>query len=273
LLVVLTTTVPAFAETEAGDKSGYTLFDPTPRMQMRDLSTDRPDTTESPYSVDAGHVQFETEPLSVALNKSEGVETTVLSSSVNAKVGLTNATDLQLIMEAFPHVSSTEGDVTSKASGLGDVTARFKLNLWGNDGGPGAAALMPFVTVPTHNRDVDPKNDFSYGLIAPFGTELLPGWGLGGMLEVDLVRNLADDGHALVFVQTVTVARDLAGPLGGFVELVHSVGAEDATGEAYFDGGLTLGVGPDIQFDAGANVGLSPASEDLRLFLGATFRR
>ncbi len=42
------------------DKSRYWLFNPTPENLMRDLTTDRPDMTESPFTVDAGHVQFET---------------------------------------------------------------------------------------------------------------------------------------------------------------------------------------------------------------------
>jgi hypothetical protein len=35
------------------------LFHPTPRQLMRELSTDRPDRTESPYTADAGHFQLE----------------------------------------------------------------------------------------------------------------------------------------------------------------------------------------------------------------------
>ena len=41
------------------DKSIYHLFNPTPRGLLRDLSTDRPDMTESPYTVDAGRFQIE----------------------------------------------------------------------------------------------------------------------------------------------------------------------------------------------------------------------
>ncbi len=41
----------------APDKSGYDLFHPTPRDLMREMSTDRPDQTESPYTVYAGHFQ------------------------------------------------------------------------------------------------------------------------------------------------------------------------------------------------------------------------
>jgi hypothetical protein len=39
------------------DKGGYNLFNPAPRELMRELTPDRPDKTESPYAVDAGHIQ------------------------------------------------------------------------------------------------------------------------------------------------------------------------------------------------------------------------
>ena len=41
------------------DKSSYTIFNPVPRDLMRELTPDRPDKTESPYTVDAGHFQLE----------------------------------------------------------------------------------------------------------------------------------------------------------------------------------------------------------------------
>jgi hypothetical protein len=34
------------------DKSQYSLFNPTPERLLRDMTTDRPDTTESPFTVD-----------------------------------------------------------------------------------------------------------------------------------------------------------------------------------------------------------------------------
>jgi hypothetical protein len=39
---------PADSAEPPADKSRFTLFSPTPRGQMRELSTDRPDTTERP---------------------------------------------------------------------------------------------------------------------------------------------------------------------------------------------------------------------------------
>ena len=46
--------VPAFAG------EGNTFFNPTPDDQMRAMTTERPSKTDSPFSLDAGHVQIET---------------------------------------------------------------------------------------------------------------------------------------------------------------------------------------------------------------------
>ena len=43
------------AQASDQNKSQYTLFNPTPDRLLRDLTTDRPDTTECPFTVDAGH--------------------------------------------------------------------------------------------------------------------------------------------------------------------------------------------------------------------------
>jgi hypothetical protein len=55
-LSVAVLAVPVLAEEPAVgvvDKSQFHLFNPTPKALMRELSTDRPDQTESPYTVDA----------------------------------------------------------------------------------------------------------------------------------------------------------------------------------------------------------------------------
>ncbi len=44
----------------ADDRSQYWLFNPTPGRLLREMTSDGPDTTESPFTVDAGRVQTET---------------------------------------------------------------------------------------------------------------------------------------------------------------------------------------------------------------------
>ena len=51
------------------NKSIYDLFHPTPNELMREMSTDRPDQTESPYTVDAGHFQAEIDLVSAVFDR------------------------------------------------------------------------------------------------------------------------------------------------------------------------------------------------------------
>jgi hypothetical protein len=58
-MTALGTALIAMADAVAADKDQYTLFNPTPKDQMRDFNTDRPTKSNVPYTVDAGHFQYE----------------------------------------------------------------------------------------------------------------------------------------------------------------------------------------------------------------------
>lgn len=60
-LVLSALAFPAFADEEWPDKSACTLFRPTPDADLSGFSTDRPPKANSPYTVDAGHFQYETD--------------------------------------------------------------------------------------------------------------------------------------------------------------------------------------------------------------------
>src|SRR5688572_7370925 len=78
------------------DKSQYTLFNPTPPDLMRELSTDRPDKTESAYTVDAGHVQIEMDVVSYVYDHSGEPDVEAWDFAIaNFKLGLLNNLDLQ----------------------------------------------------------------------------------------------------------------------------------------------------------------------------------
>src|SRR4051794_40660281 len=51
------------------DKSSYSLWNPPPRQLMREFNTDRPDLTESPFTVDAGHFQIEMDILNYSYDR------------------------------------------------------------------------------------------------------------------------------------------------------------------------------------------------------------
>ena len=63
---------------------------------MRELTPDRPDKTESPYTVDAGHFQLEMSFVEFTLNQSGGARTETWNvAPTNLKVGIFNNTDLR----------------------------------------------------------------------------------------------------------------------------------------------------------------------------------
>src|SRR5437660_12800023 len=85
-------------ETTSNDKSSYTIFNPVPGELMRELTPDRPDKTESPYTVDAGHFQLEMDFANFTLDESDGVRTRAWNvAPFNVKIGLLNNVDLHFI--------------------------------------------------------------------------------------------------------------------------------------------------------------------------------
>ncbi|CAN0484373.1 unnamed protein product, partial [Phaeothamnion confervicola] len=135
----------------AADKGGPTLAEPTPNDAVRAMSTDRPDKTESPFTVDAGHVQLETDLVSYTRDSEHGATTrTVDILPFNVKIGLAHDTDLQIVYGASSRARMKGAGIDTTNSGSGDVTVRLKHNLWGNDGGITALAVMPFVKLPAN---------------------------------------------------------------------------------------------------------------------------
>lgn len=249
----------AWVQGEEVNKQSYHLFNPVPPPLMRELSTDRPDMTESPYTVDAGHFQVEIDLASLVVDQGQR---SVGLMSMNTKVGLTNFMDLQVVIDSFLE--------TGGRYGVGDLTLRTKFNVWGNDGGTTAFGLMPFLTLPTGSNEFG-VSGVEGGLIPLLAIELPAGFSTTFMPELDLVRN--DEGrYELQVFATGTLSHDLYGALGGFVEgtaLIPASGGPVAVG---LDLGLTYGLLDDLAFDAGVRIGLTDAAEDLAVFTGLSFR-
>jgi hypothetical protein len=163
------------------DKSHHTIFDPMPGDLMRELTPDRPDKTESPYTLDAGHFQLEMGVANFALNDSAGVRTRAWNiAPLNIKIGLLNNVDLQFVFDDYlwVHTHDRVARRTTTQSGVGDFTPRLKINFWGNDGGPTALGFLPFVKFPT-NSDQLGNNSVEGGALFPFAAKLSAGVDMG----------------------------------------------------------------------------------------------
>jgi hypothetical protein len=244
---------------------------PARPSDRRELSTDRPDKTESPYTVDAGRFQIEMDVATYTRDRSAGVRTeTVSVAPINFKLGLDRATDLQVIVEPYLRRTTTDRRLGTRETtdGFGDVTVRVKRNLWGDDGGQTAFALMPFVKLPTNAGDLG-NGKVEFGVIAPLAIALSERIGLGLMTELDVVEDYDARGYRASFINSATLGFALTDRLGMYTELFTERG-EDwvVTGDA----GVTYALSDYTQIDAGANLGVTRAADDLAVFVGVSRR-
>lgn len=236
-----------------------------PPAAPRELTTDRPDVTESPYTVDAGRVQLELDAASHTRDRRDGVRTTEwVLAPCNVRYGLTPRTEFAVIVTPHLEVATrARNGSRTTVRGFGPTVLRTKVNFFGNDGGETALGLIADVKVPTAADGLD--NDKVEGALTfPVAYGLGWGWDGAAMTAVEFVHSGA--GRRAVWVNTITFARELAPELGGFLEFTSAAG--DGTHVATFNAGLTRRLGPRVQFDCGVNVGLSRAAADLTVFAG-----
>jgi hypothetical protein len=263
------------AEKPLSDKSAYNLFKPTPGNMMRELTPDRPDKTESPYTVDAGHYQLEMSFVEFTKSQSDGVRTETWNvAPVNIKVGLCNKADLQFVFDNYLNVRTkdlTDG-TSSTQSGFGDFTMRLKMNLWGNDGGKTAFGILPFIKFPTNSNHIG-NNSIEGGVIFPLAVKLPCDWDMGMETAASFQRNTDVNGYHTEFINSVTFGHDIYGKLGGYAEFFSNVSTERGSDwVGTIDIGLTYGLTENIQLDCGVNLGVTHSADDVNAFTGFTVR-
>ena len=242
----------------------------------REMSTDRPDLTESPYTVEKGRIQVEIEAVSHGSETSDGVEVTSTGlAGFLLKRGIRANADIQFGTSQLYRTTDFEfdrpGEVDfSDNTGPGDLQIRLKWNFWGNDGGKTAFALMPFIDLPT-SRD-SPGDAVEGGLIAPLAIEGPAGFGIGVMGEVDWLD--VESEQWTEWMATATTSHDLVGGLGAFVEFTATFRVPDE-GEwlGLFNTGATFAITPNMQLDGGVRLGVTDVAPDYEAFLGFSFRQ
>lgn len=238
------------------------------RAETRPVSADRPDRTESAYSVPAGYLQVEADAASVGFTREGGDEVRAADlATVNLKLGLHRALDLQLVGTTWSHLRVEPDGLAAAGEGRAfpALAVRLKWNLAGNDGGPFALGVLPYAEFAREGGD-DPL----VGALVPVALALPGGNGLGAMAGFE-----SAGGDRTAFIASATVARDLAPRVGGFLELFgawEGDGGPGAVLESTFDWGVTFEVTESFVVDAGAYHGLGGAAEDVRGFVGLTWR-
>ena len=254
------------------DKNQYWLLRPVPPDQMRSFSTDRPPKANVPYTVDAGHFQYETDLVNFTHQVTGSAHTdTLLAPNPTFKVGVTNNADLEINTPfAGVHSFNTATAVSTTLWGIGDTFVRSKINLWGNDGGDSAAALIPYVKAPSAIGNGAVEG----GLIGPVALNLPNNFTLLLGPELDVLKDNADNGRHPNYIFDVNLSREVIKNVTAYVELWSDYNA-DPTQRATlmsFDAAVAWIFLPNVQVDIGANFGLTSGTPAIQVFAGLSQR-
>jgi hypothetical protein len=259
-------------------KPAYSLFHPAPRQELREMGTDRADQTQSPYTLDAGHFQGELDFCEGTLERQrfDGADRSSSLWSVapfTLKLGLLRRAELDFGIE--PHELRRSLERTTgghaRASGAGDLETALKVNVWGDDGGRTAFAILPFVKWPL------PKSDFRNGMTEggvdlPFALDLGRGWDVGAMTEMDFLAR-ESGGRGTAWVNSVTLGRSVRGKMRAYAEFLRaSAPSAHERWQGQVDAGSTFLVRDNLLVAFGCNFGVTRSAPDFAPFIGMALR-
>lgn len=268
IAVLLALTVPGYTQIKQDStKYHYNFFQPCPKDKMRSFEADRPDATESPYTLDAGHFQFETDLFKTNWSTVNGVRTIENTfNEFNLKLGITNSLDIELITATAVYTKIGHVNPIKSSAFFNTLTIRAKQNIWGNDNGQTAFAILPFVNIPT-----TPNAKITGGVVFPISIALPGEWGFGSQIEFDINDNVLGKGYHINPLVSAAVSHALYRKLDFFVETILQRESELKKYESFLNAGLIFNWSENIKLDTGIYYGLKNSSSKV-FFIGLSFR-
>ncbi|MCH2113520.1 MAG: transporter [Pirellulales bacterium] len=233
------------------------------------LVTDRPDFTEASSTVGIGVAQLEIGYTYIFDN--DGTDQTIHHSYPEPLLRAGLIADWLELRVGWNYATELLNDV--QTSGSEDLYLGFKIGLTPQAGILPEMALIPQMNVPV---GADP---FSANEVLP-GLNWIYGWEVNQIVSTagSTQFNRAIDGVTTEayteWAQSWTVAYSLAERLGAYTEwfafFPHS--ADTAKPEYYFNGGFTVLLSDDVQWDIRAGLGINDAADDYFAGTGLSIR-
>ncbi|MGI4865895.1 MAG: transporter [Janthinobacterium lividum] len=258
------------------DSAHFSWRKPVPHNRLRPLRPDRPGTTESPFTLDAGHFQVETDGVRLINQPASGEDAqqrTWYVADALLKLGLGRKTDIQVelpLYSAQKQRATDTGDWENHR-GFGDVAVRLKHNFLGDDQkGPIAASVVAYVRVPTGAGGVSETRP-EYGLILPVNVEVGDTYNLEAQLETDLDYDPEQAQRYLRLMPSVAIDRQFGKKLGLLLEGAFPWNTEQHRWHAQLNVAPTFNVTDNFQLDAGTHIALNTRTQR-EYFVGFTVR-
>jgi outer membrane putative beta-barrel porin/alpha-amylase len=257
--------------TAAPDKSQYNLFNPTPVELRRAYNTDRPSKTDSPFTIDAGVFQIESDIANRTLDEENHVRTrTWIISNTNFKLGLANWMDVQVFPQFYVN-TRTSGPGFGRAleqDGFGDTTVRLKINLLGNDAGKLIIGFVSSLKIPTNSGHIA-NHVWEPGFGVPVNYSLPWGFTLFGQTRIDILDQVHSKDMRVQWQNPIGLSRTIIGNLSGYLEFYDAVSSgHHHPWISTIDTGLIYQVTPNFSVDLDSFFGVTDSAPDYNVFVG-----
>jgi hypothetical protein len=237
------------------------------------LVTDRPDFTESSVTVGYGVVQLETGY--TFTYDSAGDDRTRSHSFPESLLRVGALAEWLEFRIDWNYVDERTdiGGVEDTLSGAEDLGLGIKLALTPQERMLPETAIILQMTVPSGSSEFT-ADEVLPGFNYLYGWDINDNWSTGGSTAVN---RAIDDGSGESYVelsQSWTVARSLGEHVGGYAEwfVIAPTSADTVDTEHYFNGGFTVLLNNDLQWDIRAGLGLSEEADDFFAGTGLSFR-
>jgi hypothetical protein len=186
---------------------------------------------------------------------------------------VTSYADVELLFIAYSYILTTDKNTGShlRQSGFSDFTLRSKINFFGDDGGPFAIGLIPFITFPSGADGVGARG-FEGGVALPVEFALPAGFQLRTESAIQTIHEPGGGSH-FDYLNSVSLGHPITKKLSTYIELTTNIStAVHSSWVGTVDTGLIYQLANNWQVDAGVNIGVTKPANDLFTFIGAAWR-
>lgn len=251
--------------------TGTLFFAVNAFAQIEKIDTDRPDQTESPFTVPKKWMQFESGFLK-EVEKGPNDPFYKLKSisfqhpSLLSKYGISKHFELRLITEFSTEKIMQNNRVIEKQSGISNLEFGGKLNFFDEKGLRPKVSLIAhynFAGLRTLNKDSIDGFNFRFTLQKTISKKVSLGLNLG--MEYERF------GNAPAYTYTFAPGFNLSEKWYAYIEAFGFIW-KDEKPENSIDGGLAYFVNDNFKVDVSAGLGLSKFAPDYYFAVGSSFR-
>lgn len=237
------------------------------------ICADRPGKANPTCTVPAGMIQVETGLADWVHDRSDGLTTDALALGATAlKYGLNDRWNIELDVAPYNWQRVRGGALSQSDTSFGDILIKSKYRFTSGDGVQ--VAMNPALKIPTADHEIG-NGKWEAGVAFPIDYSI-PKSPIGITLgpEIDWVADSDGHGHHVAMAQVIGLGLQASDKLNLSAELWGQWDWDPAgtTRQATADLAAAYLVNKNLQFDAGANFGLNPATPDLELYTGVSVR-